>query len=74
MHAPDVECIAKGKAHKRYKFGCKVGMVTTSKDNWAVGIEALHGNPYDGHTLTQSIKQMERIVGCQPNDIFCDRE
>ena len=23
VHAPEVECLAKGKAHKRYEFGCK---------------------------------------------------
>ena len=55
LHAPETECIAKGKAHKRYEFGCKVSVVTTSKRNWAVGINALHGNPYDGHTLKSSI-------------------
>lgn len=48
IHAPEVECIAKGKANKRYEFGCKVAMVSTSKDNWVVGIDAVHGNPYDG--------------------------
>ena len=26
MHAPEVECIAKGKAHKKYEFGCKVSL------------------------------------------------
>lgn len=38
VHAPEVECIAKGKAHKKYEFGCKVVLVTTSKSNWVVGI------------------------------------
>lgn len=51
LHAPEVECIAKGKAHKKYEFGCKVSVVTTSRDNWVIGIEALHANPFDGHTL-----------------------
>ena len=37
IHAPEVECIAKGKAHKRYEFGCKASFVTTSKNNWIVG-------------------------------------
>jgi len=32
VHAPEVECIAKGKAHKKYEFGCKVSMVSSSKD------------------------------------------
>src|SRR5260370_5307639 len=51
MQAPEGECIAKGKEHKKYEFGCKVSVVTTSKRGWVVGIKALHGNPYDGHTL-----------------------
>ena len=51
VHAPEVECIAKGKAHKRYEFGCKASVATTSKSNWIIGTQALHGNPYDGHTL-----------------------
>jgi len=33
MQAPEVECIAKGKAHKKYEFGCKVSLVSMSKDN-----------------------------------------
>jgi hypothetical protein len=40
-----VECIAKGKGHKRYEFGCKVSVATTSKDNFIVGMQALQGNP-----------------------------
>ena len=34
IHAPEVECISKGKVHKRYEFGCKVAGVSTSKKNW----------------------------------------
>lgn len=37
LHASEVECIAKGKAHKKYEFGCRVSLVSTSKDNWIVG-------------------------------------
>ena len=51
VHEPHVECIAKGKIHKRYEFGCKVTLATTSDGNWIVSTSALHGNPYDGHTL-----------------------
>src|SRR5260370_22710472 len=51
LQAPEVECISKGKEHKKYEFGCKVSVVTTSKRGWVVGIAAVHGNPYDGHTL-----------------------
>ena len=63
LHAPEVECIGKGKAHKKFEFGCKVSVVTTSKDNWIVGVEALHHNPFDGHTLKGALKQVKRLVG-----------
>ncbi len=66
IHEPDVECISKGKAHKRYEFGCKVGMVTTSKSNWIIGIKAFDGNPYDGHTLEASLTQAEQLTGWRP--------
>lgn len=72
MHAPEVECIAKGKVHKRFEFGCKVSIATTSRDNWVVGIEALHGNPFDGHTLNGAIEQVKRITGAIPEHAYCD--
>ena len=73
IHAPEVECIAKGKIHKKYEFGCKVSIVTTSRKNWIVGVDALHGNPYDGHTLNSSIDQVERLSGQRPQQAFVDQ-
>ena len=73
VHAPEVECICKGKAHKRYEFGCKVSVATTSKSNWIVGTQALHGNPYDGHTLGGAIGQVERLTGRTPEDVMVDQ-
>lgn len=73
IHAPEVECIAKGKAHKRYEFGCKVSFVITSKSNWIVGAQALHGNPYDGHTLHEAIAQTERLTGVNTEKVVCDQ-
>jgi transposase, IS5 family len=72
LHAPEVECIAKGKAHKRYEFGVKTAIATTSTGNWVVGIEALHGNPFDGHTLNDAIAQVKRITGIIPKHAYCD--
>ena len=72
-YAPEVECIAKGKAHKRYEFGCKVSVAATSRDNWIVGIQAHHGNPYDGHTLTGVLSQVERMTGSTVKEAYCDR-
>jgi len=73
MQAPEVECIAKGKAHKKYEFGCKVSLVSTSKDNWIVGVQALHGNPYDGHTLKDALMQTEQLTGWRPGNAYCDK-
>ncbi|MRR59331.1 MAG: IS5 family transposase, partial [Deltaproteobacteria bacterium] len=72
IHEPEVECISKGKIHKRYEFGCKVGIATTAKENWAVGSLAIHGNAYDGHTLKQTLNQVERIIGSSPIQAACD--
>jgi IS5 family transposase len=73
VHAPEVVCIAKGKAHKRYEFGCKASVAATSKSNWIVGAYALDGNPYDGHTLCGAITQVERLTGHSPQDVMVDQ-
>lgn len=72
IHAPEAECISKGKAHKRYEFGCKVSMVTTSKNNWIVSIQAHHDNPYDGHTLKSSIEKAEEMTGWEAKNVNVD--
>lgn len=72
IHAPEVECISKGKVHKRYEFGCKVGVSATSKGAWIVGIQAFHGNPYDGHTLAKSLEQVARISPVEAEQVYVD--
>jgi IS5 family transposase len=71
VHAPEVECISKGKAHKRYEFGCKVSVAATSKGGWFLGAMAVHHNPYDGHTLKQALKQVKRVIR-EPEHVFVD--
>ena len=73
IDAPEVECISKGKAHKRYEFGCKVSVATTNRNDWVVGVQALHGNPYDGHTLAEAVTQAERITGRPVEEVFVDK-
>ena len=73
IHAPEVECIAKGKVHKRYEFGCKVVLVTTAMSNWIVGIKAVHGNPYDGTTLEQALMQMHTLTAIKPKQVYVDK-
>ena len=71
VHAPEVECISKGKAHKRYEFGCKVSVAATSKGGWFLGAMAVHSNPYDGHTLKEALNQVKRVVR-EPEHVFVD--
>lgn len=74
LHAPEVECISKGKTHKRYEFGVKVGIVTTHKESFVIGMKAFPGNPYDGHTLAQSMAGAEKIIGRKlQGDTLVDR-
>ena len=73
LHEPDVECIAKGKPHKKYEFGNKVSLVVTSERSWIVGVKALHGNPYDGHTLDGAIKQSVSLTNVEPKHIMVDK-
>jgi IS5 family transposase len=73
VHAPEVECIAKGKVAKHYEFGCKVPIVTTSRQSWIVGVDAVHDNPYDGTTLKPALTQVKRLTGVRPEQAFVDK-
>ena len=73
LHEPDIACISKGKAHKRYEFGCKVSITTTHKHGLVICSEALPGNPYDGHTLKPALESSERITGVEIDSAFVDR-
>jgi IS5 family transposase len=75
LHEPDVECIAKGKARVRYEFGCKAGFIMTNKKgkDFILGASSFHGNPYDGHTLQESIAQAEAMTETKIKAVFVDR-
>jgi IS5 family transposase len=73
LDAPEVECISKGKAHKRYEFGCKVSLSVTHKNNWITSAAALQGNPYDGHTLSATIKRSESNTQVNAKEVYVDR-
>lgn len=73
IHAPEVECISKGKVHKKWEFGCKVSVAASSRDNFVLGIDAVHGSPYDGHTLSGAIEQVERLSGRKVGEVFVDK-
>ena len=71
LHEAHVECLSKGKAHKRYEFGNKTGFVLSG--GFIIGAKSFFGNPYDGHTLNESIKQAEVISGKEIEKIYVDK-
>src|SRR5882757_280997 len=76
-HAPEVECIGKGKAPQPYEFGVKVSLAITEKQGLIVGARAFPGNPYDGHTLAEQLEQssilLQDLPGTpQPKTILVD--
>lgn len=77
LHAPEVECIGKGKARAPYEFGCKVSLATPvtkpKGGQFVLHAKALHGNPYDGHTLGPAIADVERNTGIEVQRIHVDK-
>ena len=73
LHAPEVECINKGKAHKRYEFGVKVGIVTTLKRPFILAAHTLPNNPYDGHSLAWSLAHTRLNTGIKLKTVVVDK-
>jgi IS5 family transposase len=77
LHAPEVECIGKGKAHRPYEFGVKVSLATTlqrSKGGQFIAhVKAMPGNPYDGHTLATVLPEIEAQIGAPLTRVVADR-
>jgi len=62
LHAPEVECISKGKARNPYEFGVKVSLAVTHKQGLMVGARSFPGNPYDGHVLSAQLEQTTNLL------------
>ena len=77
LHAPEVECIGKGKAHKPYEFGVKVSVATTLSHpkggQFVTHVKAMPGKPYDGHTLATVIPEMEALTGNTIERVIADK-
>jgi len=77
LHAPEVECIGKGKARTPYEFGCKVSVITpvTSPKGgqFVLHAKALQGNPFDGHTLGPVVADLEKLTGVEAKRIHVDK-
>ena len=77
LHAPEVECIGKGKARAPYEFGCKVSVATPVTQprggQFVLHARALHGNPYDGHTLAAAVADIKTLTGVEASRIHVDK-
>jgi IS5 family transposase len=77
FHAPETECIGKGKASAPYEFGVKVSIVTTNArapgGQFVLHAKALPGNPYDGHTLREVIDQTQKLTGREIERAYVDK-
>src|SRR6202000_336157 len=73
LHAPEVECLAKGNARTPYEFGVKVSITTTHKEGLVVGMRSMPGNPYDGHTLAEALEQAAILSEVTPEVAVVDR-
>lgn len=73
LHKPFTACIAKGKAHKQYEFGNKIGLILNPKKLVILGIEAFEGNPHDSRTIEPLLNQVNRNLGYQPEEVIYDR-
>jgi IS5 family transposase len=73
LHEPEVVCISKGKAHKRYEFGQKISVATSNRGNWILGVGLCKGNPYDGHTLARALETVEVNTGIDVSDAYVDK-
>jgi IS5 family transposase len=77
FHAPEVECIGKGKASAPYEFVVKASIVTTNArtpgGQFVLHAKALPGNPYDGHTLGSIIDATEKLTGCAIERAYVDK-
>ena len=77
FHAPELECIGKGKARSPYEFGVKVSIVATNRcapaGQFVLHAQSLPGNPYDGHTLRGAIEGAQRLTGVQIERAYVDK-
>ena len=73
LHEPEVYCMSKGKAHKKYEFGCKGSIVLGQKTGIILGAMTFKTNVYDGHTLADVLDQVEQLTGKRPKTATVDR-
>lgn len=73
LHEPDVQCISKGKEHKKYEFGSKVSITTTLNSGVIIGALNITQNVHDSKTLQPALEQQQRLTGITLKNTYVDR-
>jgi IS5 family transposase len=75
LHKPFTKCISKGKAHKQYEFGNKIGVITGGKKGKKIilAIKGFVDNLFDGHTIEPLLNQMKTNGIRLPQELVYDR-
>ena len=73
LHKPFTACIAKGKAHKKYEFGNKVGLLTHPTRRIILAIKSFEGNPHDSKTIEPLLEQIACDQRPLPKEVIYDR-
>jgi len=72
-HKPYTSCIAKGKAHKQYEFGNKIGIMINPKSLVILAVQSYEGNPHDSRTIEPLLNQMQKNLNYLPEEVIYDR-
>jgi len=73
FHEPDMACIAKGKAHKKYEFGSKVSMAVGQRSGVILAVQTFKGNPHDSKTLAPTLDHLKQTCGRAAKTVVVDR-
>ena len=73
IHKPFTACIAKGKAHRQYEFGNKIGLTVSKKNLIITSIKSFEGNPHDSRTIEPLLDQLKNNNQPLPKEVVYDR-
>jgi len=72
-HKPFTSCIAKGKAHKQYEFGNKIGIMINPQSLVILAVQSYEGNPHDSKTIEPLLNQIQENLNYKPEEVIYDR-
>jgi IS5 family transposase len=70
---PQIYCISKRKANKRFEFGTKVVYITGRDNNIIYYVHSYEHNTHDSKTVAQTLDKIYDMFGIRPEKMICDR-